>query len=110
MERSKPLASLSFWFDVGNYYAVNGAQLDTVASLAPRVRYAQVKDFKRAKDGKLGFCAVGQGEIPIGLFLDTIFRANADPCICVETEVQDDPGGAIVESITFLRTYASNGG
>jgi sugar phosphate isomerase/epimerase len=110
MARSKSLASLSFWFDIGNYCAVNGPHLDPLASLAPRIRYAQVKDFKRAKDGKLTFCAVGQGEVPIGLFLDAIFRTNSDLCVCVETEVQDNPGDAVAESIGFLRAYASNGG
>ncbi len=107
---SKPLASLSFWFDIGNYCAVNGSKLDPVSSLAPRIRYAQVKDFKRAKDGKLAFCAVGQGEVPVGQFLDAIFFSDSNPCVCVETEVEDNPGDAIAKSIAFLRAYTSHGG
>lgn len=106
---SKQLASLSFWFDIGNYCAVSGAKLDPVTSLAPRIRYAQVKDFKRTKDGKLTFCPVGEGEVPIGRFLDAIVLANSDPCVCVETEVEDTPGEAIAKSIAFLRDYASHG-
>ncbi len=107
---SQPLASLSFWFDVGNYYAVNGPQLGPVARIAPRIRYVQVKDFTQTEDGELSFCAVGQGEVPIGRFLDAILNANTNPCVCVETEVVDNPRDAIVESIAYLRAHARSGG
>jgi sugar phosphate isomerase/epimerase len=107
--RSDKLKSLSFWFDVGNYCVVNGPRLDAPAALSPRIRYLQVKDFMRSSNGELTFCALGQGDIPIGQFLDTILPASPDPCVCVETDVQEDRRDAIVESIAFLRSYALEG-
>ena len=104
--RSDKLNSLSFWFDVGNYCVVNGPRLDAPAALAPRIRYLQVKDFMPSNTGELTFCALGQGDIPIGQFLDAILPASPDPCVCVETDVREDRRDAIAESIAFLRSYA----
>ncbi len=106
---SDKLKPLSFWFDIGNYCVVNGPQLDASTVLAPRIRYVQVKDFTRSGNGECAFCAVGKGEVPISQFLDTILPASPDPCVCVETDVQDNRRDAIAQSIAYLRSHAVKG-
>ena len=75
-----------------------------------------IRDLERASavpsqrgNGELTFCALGQGDVLIGQFLDSILPASPDPCVCVETDVQGNRRDAIVESIAYLRSHALKG-
>ena len=93
---------LGLWLDVANLFEVGNASMETLAALAPFVRYVHVKDYAGTAAGKR-FCPAGSGDVPYSALLPALFRQCPDVWYTLETHVRDDPTAALQEGTQYLR-------
>jgi L-ribulose-5-phosphate 3-epimerase len=101
---------LGLWLDLGNLYEVGHGTVAAVAALAPYVGYVHVKDFRRpGVNGRKDYVPAGTGEVPYEALIPALHSIRPQLPYALETHVRDQPGTALAEGASYLRSAVPGG-
>ena len=112
MEQADSYAIGVLWDVMHPFNAVNEAPATTTALLGPWIRNTHIKDAKRADDGKLHLCLVGDGDLPLADCIAQLRGIGYDGYLTLEWEKQwhgelDEPEVAYPKYVQVMRSLLS---
>lgn len=87
--------------DVSNYVLNGQDPIEAIRALAPRIRYAHLKDVKDTPEGKVT-TYLGNGNLPYGQILAALNAAGPDFPLCFEFGGEGHPEESIEKSLEYL--------